>query len=465
MPKTPADIANETLQVKRSSRLQKIHTPDASPVKETTLQRSSSADPTNKGKKNPSCPDYTNYVLSYSCPETERPGTGVVGKYDHERKRYEVQFTFTDNKDPYTQVDYCPRKFVEDNLVEPEVARKWLEAVAKQQEIDTPRTRARKRGTTTALPKIKNKNQKLDEDTSNDDDSDPGKETTLTATPTSSSRTPSRRNMNSTQKVPLDPGILALIYHAVREATYDVMPNAARLRPFMYWNGSKGTACAKMLIKRTPSLRLLAEKFRRNEFARLYATKIRLAANNERSAQIRQLKLVYLSNDSDFSFVSDYQMGGHHSNETSLAMRIHSALRDEFETIEDLRDALFSYNMYNFPKLFDLFCAGMESGKIRGIQKVEEMTPIEDLVTVAHEAHFRCELWYTLVTQAYRHDASKAANEERFKRHQRFCFLVAKDRRENGTNAFNHRNSQKPVNEGQIDSSSDDDTGVDNEFY
>jgi hypothetical protein len=34
---------------------------------------------------------------------------------------------------------------VEDNLVEPEVARKWLEAVAKQQEIDTPRTRARGR--------------------------------------------------------------------------------------------------------------------------------------------------------------------------------------------------------------------------------------------------------------------------------------------------------------------------------
>jgi hypothetical protein len=312
----------------------------------------------------------------------------------------------------------------------------------------------------------KRKKQNLD-DTSEDNDSDPNsKEIPSSGTPTTTSRTPSRRNtLNSATKVSLDPGILALIYHAVREATYDVMPNAERLRPFMYWNGSKATACAKMLIKRTPSLRLIAEKFRRNEFARTYAKKIRLAANNERSAQIRQLKLVYLSNDSDFSFVSDYQMGGHHSNETTLAMRIHSELRDEFETIEDLRDALFSYNMYNFPKLFDLFCAGMESGKIRGILKVEEMTPIEDLITVAHEAHFRCELWYTLVTQAYRHDASKAANEERFKRHQRFCFLVAKDRRENGTNAFNHRNSQKPVNEGQIDSSSDDDTGVDNEFY
>jgi hypothetical protein len=109
MPKTPADIANETLQVKRSIRLQKINTPEGSP-----------------------------------------PCQG-------ERKRYEVQFTFTDNQDPYTQVDYCPKNIVEANLVEPEVARKWLDAVKKQQELGTPRTRARKRGTTTALPTKKKK--------------------------------------------------------------------------------------------------------------------------------------------------------------------------------------------------------------------------------------------------------------------------------------------------------------------
>jgi hypothetical protein len=317
-------------------------------------------------------------------------------------------------------------------------------------------------------PPQKKKIQQLDP--TSDDDIDPDKDTTITDTPSTTSHyTPSkhgRRSVGSAQKETLDPGILALVYHAVRVATYDIMPNAERLRPFMYWNGSKSTACAKMLIKRTSSLRLLAEKFRRNEFARIYAQKIRLAANNERSAQIRHLKLVFLNDDSDYSFVSDYQMGGHSSAKTkTLEMRVHNDLRDEFATIGDLRDALFSYNMYNFPKLFDLFCAGLESGRIRGSKKVTHMVPIENLLTVAHEAHFRCESWYSLVSQAYRHDNSKIANEERFEKHQQFCKLVAKDRRENATNAFNHRNSQQHVNDAHNDSSRDDETGVDNIFY
>ena len=47
--------------------------------------------------------------------------------------------------------------------------------------------------------------------------------------------------------------------------------------------------------------------------------------------------------------------------------------------------------------------------------------------------------WFALLTQAQRHDASKTANEARFEKHQSFCALVAKDRRESATNAFNHR--------------------------
>ena len=423
-------------------------------------------------KKNAFIPDYTNYVLSYSCPETERPGTGIVGTYDHDQKRYEVLFTFSDKEEPYTQVDWCPRKFVESNMVDPDVARKWLEEVQKQQEMDTPRTKARKRAGASTVPPAKKKKNQQKLDPTSDDEIDTDKEPTLTVdTPSttshSSTSTHGRRSLGSAEKQTLDPGILALVYHAVRVATYDIMPNAQRLRPFMYWNGSKPTACAKMLIKRTTSLRLLADKYRRNEFARLYAQKIRLAANNERSAQIRHLKLVYLNNDSDYSFVSDYQMGGHSSAKTNtVEMRVHHDLRDEFASIGDLRDALSSYNMYNFPILYDLFCAGLESGRVRGIKKVTHMVPIENLLTVAHEAHFRCEIWFSLVSQAYRHDNSKIANDERFEKHKQFCKLVAKDRRENATNAFNHRNSQQHNdNDANNNSSSEDDTGVDNQFY
>lgn len=73
--------------------------------------------------------------------------------------------------------------------------------------------------------------------------------------------------------------------------------------------------------------------------------------------------------------------------------------------------------------------------------------------------------WFALLTQAQRHDASKTANEARFEKHQSFCALVAKDRRESATNAFNHRSSRQDGHNDHNDSSSEDDTGVDKEFY
>ena len=73
--------------------------------------------------------------------------------------------------------------------------------------------------------------------------------------------------------------------------------------------------------------------------------------------------------------------------------------------------------------------------------------------------------WFALLTQAQRHDASKTANEARFEKHQSFCALEAKDRRESATNAFNHRSSRQDGHNDHNDSSSEDDTGVDKEFY
>ncbi len=55
----------------------------------------------------------------------------------------------------------------------------------------------------------------------------------------------------------LDLGIEAMVLHYVREAMNDIRPSESRLKPFMYWNPSKDTACAKMLIKRTPALRVI----------------------------------------------------------------------------------------------------------------------------------------------------------------------------------------------------------------
>ncbi len=97
---------------------------------------------------------------------------------------------------------------------------------------------------------------------------------------------------------------------------YDIRLSLARFKPCMYWNGAKPTAWAKMLVKWTPALRLIAGKYRRNEFVRRIADAVRSGANNERSAQIRQVKLMYLNNTSngaqhrtlntDFCMVTDY---------------------------------------------------------------------------------------------------------------------------------------------------------------
>jgi hypothetical protein len=100
-----------------------------------------------------------------------------------------------------------------------------------------------------------------------------------------------------------------MVMHHVREALYDIRPSPARLKPFMYWNSAKPTACAKMLLRRTPALRLIAEKYRRNEFARLIADGVRFSANNEKSTQIRMVKLLFLNDKSDFTMVSNYQIG------------------------------------------------------------------------------------------------------------------------------------------------------------
>jgi hypothetical protein len=117
--------------------------------------------------------------------------------------------------------------------------------------------------------------------------------------------------------------------------------------------------------------------------------------------------------------------------------------------------------MYKYPLLFDLFCGGLESGKIRGIPKMG-MSPIEDIINVAHEAHIRLELWYAMVNHAYRHEPSKF---QRTSRHEKHTALVALERLEFATHAFKHRSAVFGRKEAQCDSSSDDDAGVPEEFY
>jgi hypothetical protein len=60
-----------------------------------------------------------------------RPSIGKVGEYIAEKKAYEITFTYSDELEPNTHVDYCPQHWVEINSVDTETAAAWTQAVDK----------------------------------------------------------------------------------------------------------------------------------------------------------------------------------------------------------------------------------------------------------------------------------------------------------------------------------------------
>jgi hypothetical protein len=145
-------------------------------------------------------------------------------------------------------------------------------------------------------------------------------------------------------------------------------------------------------------------------------------------------------------------------------IRLTTALSSEFENVQDLRNAIASPSMYTHPALFDLFCAGLESGRLRSTKKMD-MSPIEQIITVAHEAHFRLELWYSLRGLNYSHDTSKKNIEERHNKFGEFCRYVNADRNDNATEAFTTKTAAGPPIVDDAASSSDEDDGPAEDFW
>ena len=117
-----------------------------------------------------------------------------------------------------------------------------------------------------------------------------------------------------------------------------------------------------------------------NSFQKNMAMKLRLRT------QKRQLKLMFLNNDSEYAMISDYVVGSASPTtcENEKEMGISKALSPEFETVQDLRKAIASPKMYTYPLLFDIFCAGLESGKL-GCTKPMPMSRIDQVIMVFFE--------------------------------------------------------------------------------
>jgi hypothetical protein len=385
-----------------------------------------------------------------------RPSIGKVGQYIPERKAYEITFTFSDELEPNIHVDFCPQHWVEKNLVDTETAAAWTQAVDKA--LD---------GTNTSRKRKE----------SSREDSLPEKRTRASTTLYKPhENTPQAKRRGKKKKISvtgdlvqenMDEGTKALLSHTVRDAIYDIRPHPERprVKPYMYWHPDKKKACVKMLLKRSLALQALAAKETSEKaFFAKYATHCTGASNNERSMQKRQLKQLFLNNNSEYALVSDYIVGSVSPTTDDKEMGVSKHLTPEFETVQDLRKAICSPKMYTYPLLFDIFCAGLESGKLRSTKPMP-VSRIEQIITVAHEAHFRLELWFSLRGGNYSHDSSKQNINERRAKFGEFCRCVTQDRHDNADKAFDNRHAAGPQTDNDSDSDDESDDGVAEDFY
>ena len=253
-----------------------------------------------------------------------------------------------------------------------------------------------------------------------------------------------------------DAGEKAVLFAAVREAYADIGPHDPPRPPFSYWDPEKVYSCANKVIARTPLLQTMAQRYnRRNDFAKKHGQAVRTHANNERSAQIRTMKAMWLNNESYISLLN--------YDESVVPVKI-SVSRDlqSFESVEGLREVLFSASMYTHPVLYNFICLGLESGNFKGTTACG-ITTISDLITPAHEAHFRVELWYALPYHGYRHSISTTHAKERMAKWTEFLPFILKDRKDNEIQAHQTRQNLAltgvPADDEADDDNPDDEAG------
>ena len=264
-----------------------------------------------------------------------------------------------------------------------------------------------------------------------------------------------------------DQDSVTLLTHCI-EATNDIAPvfHGPKPRPFMYWQLHKDYFCAMLLIRRYPELVDIAEKHYSSVklMAKRWAGIVRTKANNERAIQIRYLKNIWLSNSSRFSLAFnalDTKINENDEAEITLSPAVKAS---GLNSIAELRELLRSPVMYKNATVFDLFCLGIESGQLK-MARTTAPTRLQKLITIAHEAHFRLELWFALSKQGFRHKTTSAWNDKRKDYWDEFCKLVAKDRRDNEETASTDRLGEQT--EPNLDGSDDDDEngGVDPEYF
>ena len=180
-------------------------------------------------------------------------------------------------------------------------------------------------------------------------------------------------------------------------------------------------------------------------------------ANNNRSTQISSFKKIWLSCGSPHAIVVNVTTPDLKKN--NLPMKVSPAVVESgLLTVEDVRACLHSKQMYLNPVLYDLICSGIESGKLKHYPKAKKPSTLRSLITIAHEAHLRLELWFSLGEQKYHHDPSTAHGEKRIRMWKKMLKIVKADRERNAEEAEKTRSPGASSSDNvYVDDDSDDD--------
>jgi hypothetical protein len=191
--------------------------------------------------------------------------------------------------------------------------------------------------------------------------------------------------------------------------------------------------------------------------AHRWATHIRTKANNERAAQIRNIKQIWVNSHSKFSLAYSFETENKDTNDendndgaSEEVLTVTETVRDSgVESIDAVRALLRSDAMYKNSTVFTLLCQGLESGELKHSKRLQPAT-ISSLITIAHEAHFRLELWYTLSKVNFSHTSKVTHIAKRKDNFLIFCKLVKKDRLDNEAAAFAQRLERENL-DGEVD--------------
>ena len=157
-------------------------------------------------------------------------------------------------------------------------------------------------------------------------------------------------------------------------------------------------------------------------------------ANIARANQLRFFKQVWLSNSSPHALVINVISAD--LDKKDGPMKVHpDIVKTGLKTPAEVRACLKSEEMYLNPAMYNLLCCGLESGKLKNGKKHQSRSSLRCLVTVAHEAHIRLELYLALKRQRYHKKPNTTHAKTRIQMWESFCDIVFNDRERNAETA------------------------------